>query len=103
MHCWQAGATQLVLHINVSYMTFVITPRRTCAGCAGGLWYLFLCVYVCLSLCVSVCTTLAATSLISTLKMRYVGAYRFSRFLTSIKPSVQKLWREKANILMSMY
>ena len=32
------------------------------------------CVYACLCVCVSV-TTLAATSLVSTLKMRYIGGY----------------------------
>ena len=50
----------------------------------------FLC--VCLCVCLSV-TTLSATSVISTLKMRYGGVCL--RFLThgfSINPSVQKLW-----------
>ena len=42
-------------------------PRR---ACAEGLWYLS-CVCVCLSV-----TTLSATSVVSTLKMRYVGVYR---------------------------
>ena len=49
----------------------------------------------------------APTALISTLKMRYVGVYirLFSLLILgfSINPSVQKLWREKANIQMSMY
>ena len=47
--------------------------------------------------CMSV-TTLAATSVVSALKMRFILG--FSRFLTrgfSVKPSVQKLWREYAN------
>ena len=47
----------------------------------------------------------AATSLISMLKMRYVGVYlRLFLVLTrgfSINPSVQKLWREKPNMQMS--
>ena len=58
---------------------------------------------VCLSVCLSV-TTLAATSLVSTLKMRYVGVYlRFLACGFPINPSVQKLWREKANMHMSSY
>ena len=44
----------------------IIYPRRTCAG---GLQYLF-CVCVCMSV-----STLAATSVVSRLKMRYVGFY----------------------------
>ena len=79
-----------------------LTPRR---ACAGGLRYLSC---VCLSslsvcLCLSV-TTLAATSVVSMLKMRYVGVYL--RFLIrgfSINPCVQKLWREKANMQISSY
>ena len=58
---------------------------------------------VCLSVRLSV-TTLAKASLGSTLRRSYVQHwYRLSRFLTrgfSKKPSVQKLWREKANMLM---
>ena len=48
----------------------IVNPWRVCAG---GLLYLS-CVCVCLSVCRSV-TTLVATSLVSTLKMRYVGVY----------------------------
>ena len=58
---------------------------------------------VCLSVRLSV-TTLAKASLGSTLR-RYSIGIGFSRFLTrgfSKKPSVQKLWREKANMLMSI-
>ena len=79
---------------TVGELKFLVNPRR---ACAGGL---LLCV------CLSV-TTLAATSLVSTLKMRYVGVCRrlFSVFTRgfSINPSVQKLWREKANMQISMY
>ena len=57
-----------------------------------------------LCVCLSV-TTLAATSFVLTLKVRYVGGY-YRLFLDfnsfSIKPSVQKLWRGKANMLMSI-
>ena len=61
---------------------------------------------VCLSVCLSVCTP-APTTLVSTLKMRYVGVYlRLFLLLMrgfSINPSVQKLWREKANMQMISY
>ena len=57
---------------------------------------------VCLSVRLSV-TTLAKASLGSTLRRSYVQHwYRLSRFLTrgfSKKPSVQKLWRKKGNML----
>ena len=63
---------------------------------------------VCLSVCVSVCLsvmTFSATSFVSTLESRYVQVdYRL--FLIhgfSINPSVQKLWREKANMQISSY
>ena len=65
-----------------------------------------------LVLCVCVCVSVRSPApiffslVISTLKMRYVGVYRFSRFLTrgfSIKPTIKELWREKANMQMSMY
>ena len=48
----------------------IVNPRRTCAG---GLRYLS-CVCVCVCVCLSVCTP-APTTLVSTLKMRYVGVY----------------------------
>ena len=52
---------------------------------------------VCLSVCLSV-TTLAATSFFLTLEVRCLGVYyRLFLDFNSIKPSVQKLWREKAN------
>ena len=80
----------------------VVNPRR---ACAGGLRYLS-CVSVCRSVGLSV-TTLAATSFVLTLKVRYVGVYyNFSWILIrgfSIKPSVQKSWCGKANMLMSIY
>ena len=57
----------MYIHIFVYTCTF-INPRR---ACAGGLWYLSC---VCLSVFLSV-TTLAATLVVSTLKMRYVGGY----------------------------
>ena len=65
---------------------------------------LVLCVCVCV--CLSVCTP-APTSLVSTLKIRYVGVYLrlfllFNSWI-SINPSIQKLWREKANMKMSSY
>ena len=74
-------ATSACIHLHL-----FITRRRVTV--------LVLCV------CLSV-TTLAATSAISTLKMRYEGLFLgFSRFEFS---SVQKLWREKANMqMMSM-
>ena len=63
-------------------------------------------VCVCVCVCVSVCTP-APTTLVSTLKMGYVGVYLrlFLLFMCgfSINPSVQKLWREKANMQMSSY
>ena len=72
---------------------------------------LSVCLSVCLPVCLSVClsvTTLAATSFVFTLKSRYVGVcYRlFLDFKTrgfSKKPSIRKLWREKANMQMSSY
>ena len=61
---------------------------------------------VCVSVCLSV-TTPAPTSLVSTLKERYVGVYPrlFSLFnlWISINPTVQKLWHEKGNMQISMY
>ena len=59
-------------------------------------------------MCVSLCnTTLSAASVVSTLKVRYVWVYLrvFSVFNSWIfdSPSVQKLWREKANMQISMY
>ena len=61
------------------------------------------CVCVCLSVCLSV-TTLAATSFVFTLKSRYVGfCYRILTRGFSKKPSIRKLWREKANMQMSSY
>ena len=50
-------------------------------------------------MCLSV-TTPAPTSLVSTLKIRYVGVYRK---LFSINPTIQKLWHEKDNMQMSVY
>ena len=53
--------------------------------------------------CLSV-TTPVPTSLVSMLKIRYVGVY--PRLLIcgfSINPTVQKLWHEKGNMQMSMY
>ena len=65
------------------------------------------CVSVCLSVCLCVClsvTTLAATSFVFTLKSRYVGVcYRLFTRGFSKKPSIRKLWREKANMQMSSY
>ena len=62
-----------------------------------------LCVCVCVRLSV---TTLAATSCVF-IKSRYVGFFiGFSWILTrgvSKKPSLRKLWREKANMQMSSY
>ena len=68
-----------------------INPLR---ACAGGLQYLS-CVSVRLSI-----TMPAATSLVFTQKVRYVGLnYRFK--IHGLLPSLQKLWREKANMQMS--
>ena len=70
--------------VFVAHTVYIFNLRR---ACAGGLRYLCVCLSV---------TTLVATSVVSTLKMRYVGVYlRLCRFLTgefSINPSVQKLW-----------
>ena len=67
------------------------------------------CVSVCLSVCLSVCpsvTALAASVFVYTCNQRYseVSLRLFLDFDTWIfgkKPSVQKLWREKANMQMS--
>ena len=53
-----------------------------------------MCVCVCLSV-----TTISATSVVSTLKMRHVGV---CLRLFSFFNSVQKLWREKANMQINM-
>ena len=103
------------LHGNIIfYITCVDFEKRPCGWETKVAW----CVYVpypsvrmrrrvmfhtCL-VCLSV-TTPAPTSLISTLKIRYVGVYLrlFSLLMCgiSINPSVQKLRREKANIQIS--
>ena len=61
---------------------------------------LVLCVCVCVSVII-----LASTSFVSTFQVGMygfrLGFIRFSTCGFSIKPAVQKLWREKANILMS--
>ena len=69
-----------------------------------------LCVCVCVCVYLSVClsvTTPVPTSLVSMLRIMYVGVYPrlFSRFNSWIfvNLSVQKLWREKGNMQMSMY
>ena len=60
---------------------------------------------LCVSLCVCLSiTTLSATSVVSTLKMRYVEVYLRRLFLAFEFvdfSSVQKFWREKANMQMS--
>ena len=62
-------------------------------------------VCVCLFVCLSV-TTLVATSLVSMLKIRCVGGYlRFFLVFNSWSFehfSVQNLWHEKSNMLMSI-
>ena len=59
---------------------------------------------VVLCVCLVVATP-APASLVSTLKMGYIGECLglFSVFNSWISPSVQKLWREKANTQMGMY
>ena len=76
-----------------------INPRR---ACAGGLRYLS-CLSVCLSVCLFVCLLPLSCRHRSFLRPKY-GTYGtrlgFPSFLTrgfSKKPSVGKLWREKAN------
>ena len=73
----------------------VVNPRR---ACAGGLRYLSC---VCVSVCLSV-TTLSATSVVSTLKMRYVGVCRrlFSVFNSWI---FDKSFRSKVMSKKSQY
>ena len=79
----------------------VINPRRTCARVT----VVVLC--VCLSVCLCLCVfpALAASASIETSKQRYtrVSLRLFLDFDSWIskKPSVQKLWREKANTQMS--
>ena len=96
----------VIISVTVTLLCIKLNPRHGCAGgiytvldnvcvcpsiltlggaCAGGLRYLS-CVCVCVSVCL--CTP-APTSLVSTLKMRYVGG--FSCFLIrgfSINPFV---------------
>ena len=83
----------------------VINPRRTCARVTVVV--LCVCLSVCLSVCVCLCVfpTLDASASIETSKQRYtrVSLRLFLDFDSWIskKPSVQKLWREKANTQMS--
>ena len=62
-----------------------------------------------LVLCVCVCVSVFYHSIGNIRRFYAQNEVRrglFARFLTrgfSIKPSVQKLWREKANMQMSMY
>ena len=82
--------------------------RVTVLVCVCVCMCVCVCVYVCVCVCVCLSvTTPAATSVVSTLKMRYIGVILgFSRFLTrgfSINRSVQKLCRKKANMQMSSY
>ena len=85
-------------NINIRYfvasqlLNIIINPRR---ACTGGLQYLVcVCVCVCLCVCLSSTTSPATTS-----NRRYL---RLRRNLGNILLFVQKLWREKANKLISM-
>ena len=74
----------MYMYVNTHFQPLVHMSRRimvlvlcVCLSVTTGLWYL------CVSVCLSV-TTLAATSVTSTLKMRYVRAYlRLSQFFNS--------------------
>ena len=78
----------------------VINPRR---ACAEGYCSCLVCLSVCL--CVCVFPAQAASASIETSKQRYtrVSLRLFLDFDSWIskKPSVQKLWHEKANTQMS--
>ena len=96
--CKPVGPKQIRVKL-MSTIYKLINPRR---ACAGGLRYLS---------CVSVCTcvpvpTLASTSFVSTCQVRYVRLsfrlFLISTGVFSIEPSVQKLWRERANMQMSI-
>ena len=74
----------------------VINPRHACARVTVVV------VCVCLSVCPSV-PALAASASVETSKQRYsrVGFSWINMCRVSKKPSVEKLWREKANMQMS--
>ena len=83
----------LIRCVRATVITLGAHAQEGCRVCV--------CVCVCVWLCVP---TPAPTSLVSTLKMGVILS--FSRFVLrglSINPSVQKLWREKANMQMSSY
>ena len=82
-------------------MTLHRASEGSALQCFSGK-FLSVCLSVRLSVRLSV-TTLAKASLGSTLRRSYVQhRYRFLTRGFSKKPSVQKLWREKANMLMSI-
>ena len=93
-----------ITSVSPDVLPQVFNPRH---ACAGRLRYLSCVLCVCVYMSVSVClTTLASTSFVSTFQVRYVRL-SFRLFLIfnswiSIKPSVQKLWCEKAYMLMSI-
>ena len=78
--------------------TIIINPRRACARVT----VVVLC--VCLSVYPSV-PALAASASVETSKQRYsrVSLRLFLDYMCGVskKPSVEKLWREKANMQMS--
>ena len=78
--------------------TIIINPRRACARVT----VVFLCVF--LSVYPSV-PALAASASVETSKQRYsrVSLRLFLDYMCGVskKPSVEKLWREKANMQMS--
>ena len=79
------------------YTTHIFNPRCACAARVTVLWWPHSCVSV---------TTLVKASLGSTPRKRYVQHW-FRLFSVSSlwifkKTSTQKLWREKANMLMSI-
>ena len=87
------------------YRDGVCSPLLTLSAHAQRRLQYLLCVSVCLSVCLSVCVCvcLAATAFISACNERNLRHY-YRLFLDSSswifeKPSVQKLWREKANEL----
>ena len=83
----------------------LVNPRRACARVT----VVVLCVCVCLCVCLSVylsVTALAASASVYTSKQRYPRVslrlyLDFERRGFSKNPSVQELWREKANMQMS--
>ena len=79
----------------------IINPRCTCAGGLRYLSCVCVCVSVCLSVCLCVCTP-APTTLISMLKMSYVGVY-LRLFLLFNSWIFDKSFRSKVMARKSQY